>query len=440
MKIAHVYPHAVIPQPPMRLFDAISIVNYEIARRLGKDHSVVVYAAHVEGQPREEIFENVTWKRVPVTLDRAMNTLKALDSLHILGADRPYRHTALYYAPYARRVARDVRARQCEIVHIHSIASFVPVFRKANRDARIVLHMHDHSLTDFDPVPTRARLADATLILGCSDHIINGIRARFPEVADRCRSLHNGVDARFLQFHTRPEYSDTVLFVGRLSPEKGVHVLLEAFGEVARQHPQAELRLVGPFDVAPRQFVDPLDRDRVVAPISRYYAKTNRYSQALHRWAQGLGARVTFVPPTPNINLGSQYAQAGIFVFPSVWHEPFGIPLVEAMAAGLPVITTKGGAAGEIVDDGVTGLLVKRGDVRELAQAIDALLRDPARRALMGAAGRERAARLFTWDQASARLSQIYEQLLGAQAAPPFDAGTHAARGHSRSTLAPRSP
>jgi glycosyltransferase involved in cell wall biosynthesis len=96
-------------------------------------------------------------------------------------------------------------------------------------------------------------------------------------------------------------------------------------------------------------------------------------------------------------------------VFPSVWHEPFGIPLIEAMAAGLPVITTRGGAASEIVVDGETGLLVERGDVGSLVSALCTLLRDPDLRRQMGRAGRERAARLFTWNHAVAKLDRLYE-------------------------------
>ncbi len=78
------------------------------------------------------------------------------------------------------------------------------------------------------------------------------------------------------------------------------------------------------------------------------------------------------------------------------------------MAAGLPVVATRGGALPEIVVEGETGFLVERGDSAGLSAAIARLLADPALRAKMGAAGRERVRKLFTWDQSVARLSELY--------------------------------
>jgi glycosyltransferase involved in cell wall biosynthesis len=415
MKIAEVYPHAVIPLPEVRVFDALAIVNYEIARRLARDHSVIVYSRRAGAHRAVETHEGVTWCGVSLRLDLALNSLKVLDRLGIFPPARPYRLTRLYYANFASTVARDVRKRECQIAHVHSIANFVPVIRRANPQARVVLHMHDHSLADFDERILRQRLQPAALVLGCSDLITNEIRSRFPEIAERCQTLHNGVDQRFLDIRSDPARSQTVLFVGRMSPEKGVHVLLESFRGISQSFPNAELRLVGPHDIAPKQFVDPFRRDRTIRALEPFYTGQRTYAELLKRQAVEIGGdRVRCEGPLPNSDVVSAYARAGIFVFPSVWHEPFGIPLIEAMAAGLPVITTRGGASSEIVVDGETGILVERGDAGSLAAAIRTLLSKPALRARMGEAGRDRAARLFTWDRAVARLVGLYENVLGA--------------------------
>src|SRR6185312_8858780 len=80
------------------------------------------------------------------------------------------------------------------------------------------------------------------------------------------------------------------------------------------------------------------------------------------------------------------YREADIFVFPSLWDEPFGMPIVEAMACARPVVATRGGGIHELVSHGHTGLLVPKGDVAALATALLRLLDDADARARLGAA------------------------------------------------------
>jgi glycosyltransferase involved in cell wall biosynthesis len=413
MKIALVYPHSNMQFRPPRLYDALAMVNYELATSLARKHSVVAYIRSTKGELPAEHYENVLWRRLPVTIDRALNGLKVLDKVGLTRPERPFRMTGLYYAHWARRVARDIGARGCDIVHVHTFATFLPQIRRHNPNARIVLHLHDHSLTDFDARSIRARLELASLIFTCSDYVRTALCNRFPDLSSRCCTMHNGVDRRFLEIPSRPARAETVLFVGRMSPEKGVHVLIDAFRAIAHDHRRADLRLIGPLDVAPKQFVDPFNRDERLRRLARFYSKPGRYMESLWQGAVPLGARVRFDGPIANAELGYHYSNAALFVFPSIWHEPFGIPIIEAMAAGLPVITTRGGAASEVVVDGQTGFLVDRGDTKSLAAAMDTLLRDPQLRERMGAAGRHRVASLFTWDGAVARLEKLYERALG---------------------------
>src|SRR3569833_885459 len=118
--------------------------------------------------------------------------------------------------------------------------------------------------------------------------------------------------------------------------------------------------------------------------------------------------RAVLEGPVLNRDVGPRFGGAGIFVFPSLWHEPFGIPVIEAMAAGLPVVATRGGALPEIVVEGETGFLVERGDVQGLRLAIAKLLANPALRAKMCAAGRQQNKQLFTWEHCVDRLQELY--------------------------------
>jgi len=408
MKIAQVYPHSVISVPRADIYDALAIVNYELGRRLARSNSVVTYPKWVKGQREVEQHEGVTYRRVPEGIDSALNLLRVLDN-RLLRPDRPFRISSLYYARYASQVARDIRARGCDAVHIHSVPNFIPVIRKFNPNARIALHMHDHSLADFDARIIGPRLEQANLIVACSDFVSNAIRNRFPQVATRCHTLYNGVDERFLHIQADPARSQTVLFVGRLCPEKGVHLLLQAMKSLPAA--AGRLSLVGPLDVAPREFVDPLSTDALFKDLRGFYAQPERFRELLTREVAALGVRATLHGKVFNREIGPHYSQAAVFVFPSLWHEPFGIPVIEAMAAGLPVVATRGGALPEIVVEGETGFLVERGDVQGLRAAISELLANPALRQRMGAAGRQRVRELFTWDRCVARLVDLYARV-----------------------------
>jgi len=92
------------------------------------------------------------------------------------------------------------------------------------------------------------------------------------------------------------------------------------------------------------------------------------------------------------------YAGADICVVPSVWREPFCIAAVEAMAAGKPVVASRAGGLADIVEDGVTGILVDPGEPAALAAGISRLLADPSLRVRMGQAGRDAAERRYAWD------------------------------------------
>lgn len=408
-RIAQVYPHADIPLPHTRLYDALAIVNYEIGRRLARRNEVITYPKWIPGEKEIESHEGVTFRRIPEGIDRALNGLKMLDAGRLFNRGRPFRLSPFYYAHYAHEVARDIRARGCDLVHLHTVSSFVGPIRRANPQARIVLHMHDHSLADFDPAVIGPRLQRSALVLGCSRFVAEGIRRLHPGAAARCHELYNGVDERFLQIGSDPAASRTVLFVGRICPEKGIQVLLPAMTEVLRTHPHASLSLVGPFDLSPKEYVDPHRRDPLFDGLARYYAHPGEYQELVARHVSDLRGRAWLHGRVPNSQIGEHYSRAGIFVFPSLWHEPFGIPVIEAMAAGLPVVATRAGALPEIVVDGETGILVERGDSIGLAAAIGKLLADPHLRRRMGAAGRSRVQQLFTWDRSVARLEGLYE-------------------------------
>jgi glycosyltransferase involved in cell wall biosynthesis len=168
-------------------------------------------------------------------------------------------------------------------------------------------------------------------------------------------------------------------------PLKGLVPLLEALAKV-RTERHAELVVVG----------QPRPASRVAATIRRL----------------GLEDAVRFVSKVSDDRIVQLYAEAEVAVVPSLY-EGFSLPAVEAMACGVPVVATTGGALPEVVgSDGGTGLLVPAGDPSALAMAVGTALDSAELRARIGEAGRARALELFTWRAAARATVEQYRTVL----------------------------
>ena len=170
-----------------------------------------------------------------------------------------------------------------------------------------------------------------------------------------------------------------VLYAGKLSLGKGTDVLLRALDPIRAQVPGVRFALAGKGEMAVPAAAD------------------------LHRLGE-------LAQP----DLFALYAAADVVVVPSVWAEPLSRVLLEAMRLGRPVVATRVGGTPEAVEDGVTGLLVEKEDPEALAKAVAELLLDPARRARMGAAARERAARFFDEERLVDALLAVYREAAAA--------------------------
>jgi glycosyltransferase involved in cell wall biosynthesis len=168
-----------------------------------------------------------------------------------------------------------------------------------------------------------------------------------------------------------------VLFAGRIVTPKGIAVLVRAARDV-----DAEFVICG----------DGWQLD------------------AMRRLARRLGVedRVRFTGWLAARDLAPRMAEASVVAMPSLWPEPFGLVGIEAHAAGRPVVASATGGVGDWLQDGVSGLSVKPGDVRDLAAALNELLADPARQAAMGEAGRDIVAARYTPERHVDALARAY--------------------------------
>ncbi|NIA31961.1 MAG: glycosyltransferase, partial [Actinobacteria bacterium] len=329
----------------------------------------------------------------------------------------PFFASKAYYGKYFTQIARDLQKQRCDIVHIPNFSQFVPIIRKYNPDIKIVLHMHCEWLTQLNAQVIRNRLRQVDLIVGCSEYISTKIRNRFHEYAAKCVTVHNGVTIEgtgetFNKKGIAKNGTVQLLFVGRLTPEKGVHVLIDACEILSKKQVDLQCNIIGPEAVTPKEFIVNFNHNNSVADLDSYYEKS--YLSILKervetRHVQG----VNFVGLVPHQQIRPYYEKADVLVNPS-FSESFGMSLVEAMASSVPVVATQVGGMTEIVDDEITGKTVKPGDADELAGAIYAIASDKKKALEMGKAGREKAVKLFSWDVIAGKLYQYYNGILAA--------------------------
>ena len=412
--------------------DSIGILTYELICRLAADCDVMVYMA---GDTRQETAQgNIRYRSLPIKLDQSLQQLlNQVPGLYT--SNRPDFAASEYYLGYCLQIAQDLSRESVDIVHIHNLSQFIPVIHAINPQIKIVLHMHCEWLRQLNKRAIGRRLRHADLILSPSQYITDGVRTRFPHLAERCQVVYNGVPVdRFLHLSAQPSERTQdpgpkrLLYVGRVSPEKGTHVLLEAFKQIRDRYPDVRLDIVGPIQALPYEYLVALSDDPRVADLVTFYQDESWLSYLKRTLAQfatqsELGAQgeqresaaanpVSLIGSVPPTQLPQYYHRADIFVFPSVCHEAFGMPIAEAMVAGLPVVATSGGAFPELVEDGKTGFIVELGDADALAQAILRLLEDDTLQRTLGAAGRERAIAQFSFETVTQDLLHHYDRLL----------------------------
>lgn len=234
--------------------------------------------------------------------------------------------------------------------------------------------------------------ADAVICVGRSE----AEKAKDALGHERIYHLGNGVDparfrggdrAKFRRARGLPE--DAVVFscISRFDPQKDQLTLIEAFDRVAGDHPQLHVMLAGPATAA--AYVEKLEARIAASPFRARILKLEALDPTGRELADALAA-------------------SDVFVLPSR-HEPFGIVILEAWSAGLPVLVSRVGGLQHLVTEGRTGGFFEAGNVRELATRMAELAGDRGRRQAWGKTGGAEAMGQHTWTQIAQRTEEIYQ-------------------------------
>ncbi|OAB47577.1 glycosyltransferase family 4 protein [Paenibacillus antarcticus] len=293
---------------------------------------------------------------------------------------------------YISSVLKYMKGRTYDFIQVDNRPYYMSLIKQTFPHIPVSLFLHSLTFVPLKPQISRY-LRKADLIIANSRSLQQKLTSRFPHVVKNIRIVELGVDV--LRFRSctsaekrtsRKKYrlsnAFTILFVGRVIPQKGVPILIKASHLVRKRIP-VQLVVVG--------------RARP------------SYLKRLKRQARTLGVPMTYIGKIPHANIHNLYHLADCFVCPSQKHEAFGLVNIEAMASGVPVIASRNGGIQEIVNHGHNGYLVTQYRRPEgFADYLLELAQNKSLRENMGENGRADVLQQFTWNQTATKLATLY--------------------------------
>jgi glycosyltransferase involved in cell wall biosynthesis len=441
MKIAFVSQPIDTIVPPNQ--NSVGTCTLGVARKLARYADILIYGLkdNQMNSPASLVENGIKFRFLPSTRRDRMHFDARNKYAKLYHRFTPFSTTSWMFPDYGRQVALDLKYQGCDVIHLQHCSQYAPIIRALNPKAKIVLHLRAEWFSQADPAVLTARLKAVDLLTTVGDYVTEKTRRAFPGVA--CETTYNGVDVQ--EFPSDPDYSagrkckvKRVLYCGAVSPHKGLHVLVEAFALVAREYPDVHLDIVGPLGTYPIEETFDLKDAETTKMVAPFYATSywSRMKSMLHHSSSRESAYLDYLETNlpldiagkvsvwgmiPRQELLDRYYSSDVFAFPSIWDEGFGLPPVEAMAAGLPVVASRSGTVEETVVHGLTGFLVNKNNAGELAQALLLLLKCDGLREAMGRAGRRRVLKHFTWSRVAAGMYTRYEQLCDRETSQRFN-------------------
>jgi len=387
--------------------DTQAIYVHDINRHLvSQGHQVCVVTPGRPGIPLRETFDGVKVVRFPFELPEDLTYGRVAQSkvTNLAKLNRLFIMARYLLAQY-RSSAAEGRRFQADIVHGHwaipTGPAVIAVARKLKIPSVITMHGGDVyvNVAEGYDFPTRwyvkpvlkwtLRSASALTAISedCKLHALHaGARESSITV------VMNGADLRRFSpaaqgTNPRAEFGPHMIFACRqLFPRKGIRFLIEAVATLKPKYPDIRLVIAG----------DGFERPKLEELAKKL----------------GIAGATQFLGWCANKDLPRYFRGCAVSVIPSL-EEGFGIPAAEAMGCEIPVVATNAGGLPEVVENGVTGFVVPKGDAAALAESMDRLLADAALRDKMGKAGRVRALQRFDWNRSVERFNQIYAGILG---------------------------
>lgn len=370
-----------LPVPEVR-GGAIQTYISGILPYLQKQHEITILGITDPSLPNQETREGIQYERIPGKV----------------------------FEIYQEGVINYVAANHFDLIHIFNRPRLVLPIRQVAPNAKIILSMHNDM---FNPEKIPARdasrvIQEVSAIVTVSNYIGNTIKTLYPQAAGKIKTIYSGVDVnRFLPGKDSKmqrirnelrkqhglEKKTVILFAGRLSANKGVDRLIRAMPHIAKKHKDLALVIVGS-----RWFSQ--------NDVSDYVA----YSRSLARKLPIPVVSTGFVSPN---EMQNWFAAADLFVCTSIWQEPLARVHYEAMAAGLPIVTTSRGGNPEVIEQGVNGFIVETPEnPMEFVEKISSILGNNSLMSSMSENARRLAIQNYQWPRVAQEVLNVWSGIL----------------------------
>ncbi|SNS30139.1 spore coat protein SA [Anaerovirgula multivorans] len=368
-----------LPVPPI-LGGAIQIYISNIVPILSKHHEITVFSLKNDKLIDQERVGNVQYVRVSgkTTDEYIKNIIKAVTD-------------------------------EYDLIHVFNRPLWISRLKSTLPNVKFSLSLHNEMFAPkkIDKIRAKKCIDSCEFITTVSQFIADDLKGMYPEVEGKVTPIYSAADIKeFIPpwFDEAKENSrkmrealgltdeKVILFVGRFSPKKGAHILLQAVEKVMEAYPNTALVLVG----------------------SKWYGGniTDDYGRELQRISTNLKGKVIFTGFLPPSDVPKYFQLADIFVCASQWREPLARVHYEAMASGLPIITTRRGGNAEVIEENVNGFVLYEYDNPEvMAEKITYLLehRDIAQK--MAEMSRKLAEEKYNWNRVAGQLLALFNQV-----------------------------
>lgn len=368
-----------LPVPPIA-GGAVQLYIEGILPYLSKYHNITVFSIDYPGLPQDEKKDGVRYIRVP-----AKDNIEYVNNL------------------------KNKLTKDFDLIHVFNRPAWILELSSVLPGVRFSLSLHNEMFeAEKLPAPKAVEcISKVEFINTVSRFIADGVKYLYPEAESKLNVVYSGADTgkykpnwtqegvanknRLKEKYQIQNYR-VVLFVGRLSVKKGVHILLKAMKKVMDMHHDVALVIIG----------------------SKWYGgnKSDDYTKSLENLSRSFTSPIVFTGYLPPSEVISHYNLGDIFVCPSQWNEPLARVHYEAMAAGLPIITTNRGGNAEVVSGKGNGLVIDDySNPDALADYICYFLNKPSKIQEMGKAGRMLAEKMYDWERVAADVLNAFTRV-----------------------------